>query len=77
MKFLLQIRRGELVVSSSEKLRLLLQEQEESQTDKIINDLRGNLQEITQNPSPVPYDATDNWVWFLYEKCLENEILKY
>ena len=80
---LLRLQRGTWDIPPKEKLRLLLEEQREGRGKKRSGDtsmltyIRENLQEMTSNPSPLPTGTSNQWIWFLYEKALEREILNY
>ena len=84
VKSLLRLKRGELESLPKQKqLELLLKEQEELQNVKqnpgqdLLRYVRANLQEMSDNSTPLPPDVDDTWVIFLYEKTLENEIKKF
>ena len=80
---LLRLQRGPWEISPKEKLRLLLKEQDDCREKKrsgntsFLTYIRKNLQEMTQNPSPLPTATSTQWIWYLYEKALEREILHY
>ena len=84
VKSLLRLKRGELESFPKQKqLELLLKEQEELQKVKqdpgqdLLQYVRDNLQEMSDNSTPLPPELDDTWVIFLYEKTLENEIKKF
>ena len=80
-KFLLQTVRNELGdMSEDRQLGCLITEQEavmaaqQNGHGPTLQFARGNLQEMSANPTPLPPDVTDDWVWFLYKAALAKKI---
>ena len=74
-KPLLRLKRGEMNhLFKQDRLKLLLQEQ----TEYLYLGLKQRndyaLVEMTGNPTPLPQNTSQEWVYYIYEKTMEQEI---
>lgn len=79
-RIFLQIKRGTTTCSPHRLLQLLLSEQEDAKEaqrqgdPEFENYIRSNLQELADNPNPLPDATPSRLVWSIYFRVLQNQI---
>ena len=79
-KTLLKLRRKSISASPHKLLQLLLLEQEQAKQAKEQGDqvylayVQDNLQEMAENPNPLPHNTAARFVWAIYLRVLQVEI---